>query len=216
MEHVAAEVRCLLLIRGFAQTALYPAPLNALHIANYFADALAPVWGGGALEKRVLKRAGIPRNRKIQAALDRLVGRGMLIPHDVSYEQTPYGSELRCFYATNASLTGRFSALVESDQYWADEAIFIAEVAMAVSTFGSRIDEGVQFDASYSDPLLDVDTVVDLETSQEHGSLTAVVNERIAALAAARYGRSLEPAELTNLYLRHLLTLSFSGGESRE
>jgi len=212
MADISSEVRSLLLIRGFSQTGLYPAPINALHIGNYFADALAPVWGGMALEKSVLKRAGIPRNRKIQTALDRLVGRGMLVPSGVSYEQTDHGPEMRCSYALNEPLTRRFTDTIESDAYWADVAMFVSEVALAVSTLGDQVDAGMQLDASYSDPLLDIDTVVNLDAKQRGASRTVAVNERIAALAAETYGRSLEPAELTNLYLRHLLSLSFASG----
>lgn len=216
MDDISAEVRALLLVRGFAQTSLYPAPIEAIQIGNYFADALAPVWGGLALDKRVLKRAGIPRNRRIQSALDRLVGRGMLIPSGVSYDHTSDTPELRCSYELNDALTKRFSDTISTDPYWADAGTFVAEVAMAVSTLGNRADAGMQLDASYSDPLLDIDTVVDLDNTQVGASRTIAVNERIGALAAEKYGRSLEAAELTNLYLRHLLSLSFSAGDSIE
>lgn len=216
MEDISAEVRSLLLVRGFAQTSLYPTPVDAIQISNYFADALAPVWGGFALDKSVLKRAGIPRNRKIQAALDRLVGRGMLVPSGVSYDHTLRGPELRCSYELNDALTRRFADTVSTDPYWADAAMFVAEVAMAVSTLGNRANAGMQLDASYSDPLLDIDTVVDLDSTKVGASRTIAVNERIGALAAEKYGRSLEAAELTNLYLRHLLNLSFSAGDPIE
>jgi len=201
----AHELRALLIVNGFRGTSVYPVPVDAIHVTSYFADAFASVWKTPALTETVLKTRAVPRNRRLQDAIDRLVGRGLFIPTAISYSATPTGARLAASYSINRDLANRALEVVYADEEWRAQLDLTREVAIGIASLGhDRINQTVLADASYSDPLLDFNTVVDLGPDDGEQSKTADANERLAAVALRTLGQTLTPSELTAFYIRHL------------
>jgi hypothetical protein len=202
---IAYQLRALLIVEGFRATSVYPVPLDAIHAVAYFTDAFAPLWRTEALSENVLKTREVPRDRQLQDGIDRLVGRGVLLPSAVTYIQEASGSRLSASYSVNSTLAARVLAVARADAQWAIEENLTREIAIAAASLGhDRIARTVLADASYSNPLLDFNTVVYLDPDEGDISRTTDANDRLAEVAREVLGHSLSPTEITGLYMRHL------------
>lgn len=210
MTALADQTRALLIIRSFARSAVYPASAAAIHTVSYLADALASVWGIRPLEDAVLKTGWVPHSAKLHSAIDALIGRGMVDVANVQYVERGARLDLQADYSLNDVLCGRVLAVLDSDPEWHVEFQALREISTCVVGMGrDRMPRAALVDASYSDPLLDTNTVLDLEPDAgEAPTRTKQANNEISRLAAERVGRALSPAELTNLYIRHLFPLT--------
>jgi hypothetical protein len=212
MSHITDEIRTLLIIRAFSGGSLYPVNVDAVHTVSYLADALAAVWGITPLEDTVLKTGWIPRSAKLQAAIDSLIGRGMVDVSTVDYEQRGNRLDLTADYSLNLDLCSRVIAAIDRDPDWQLEFQALREIATCAAGMGrDRLPRAVLVDASYSDPLLDTNTVLNLEPDEgQTPTRTERANRELSRIATERIGRDLSPAELTNLYIRHLFPLTES------
>ena len=94
-------------------------------------------------------------------------------------------------------------SLARSYKRQARKLDFVREVVYAASGLGpSGIDDLGQVDAAYSDPLIDVGNVVDIDTEAGRANATARVALRFGELT--QDSRELTDAELVHLYVRHL------------
>ena len=86
---------------------------------------------------------------------------------------------------------------------------------MSVAGFGiDQLPRAALVDASYSDPLLDRNTLLDLDPDEGHSrSQTELANQKLSAVGLEWLSRQLAPAELTALYVRHLYPLIGDAGE---
>ncbi|MDX8143946.1 hypothetical protein SK854_17640 [Lentzea sp. BCCO 10_0061] len=177
-----------------------------MHTVAYFADALAPIWNIPVLESRLLKKVDVPSNPEIQADIDSLVGRGVLMPSSVHYLTVSSGRRIDAKYALNPTFSARILAAISSDEQFSRELSFVLEVTLALSGLGiSGMNQAVLVDATYSDPLVDFGSVVDLSPEDAQPTRTVQVSQRFTQLMASE--RALSDAELTHLYVRHLYGL---------
>lgn len=201
------QVRALLIVDGFRETALFPAPLNAIHAASYFVDVFAGLWDARSLSDTVLKTRRIPRNALFQNSVDRLVGRAVLIASDVRYNHESGPVVLDARYSLNDSMASDVLGLIRGDEFWATERTLVGEVTLGIGAVTSdRVPRTVAADATYADPLLDYNTLVDLRPDQGNPSKTRRASDELALLGVEAFGRKLSVPELTALYLRHLVS----------
>lgn len=210
MSHLRYQIRALLILRAMSRGSLYPAPLEAVHTMAYLADALASVWDLPVLDDMVLKTLWVPRSSGIQGALDRLVGASLTRVQNVDYVERGARIALQADYDLNEELVAPIFAVVDGDPDWSAEFLAISEISTAVTGMGrERFHRAALVDASYSDPLLDANTVVDLEPDMgDLPSRTQAANLELRAIALEELGRGLTPAEVTHLYARHLFALT--------
>lgn len=203
--HVRIAMRIVAIVHACDQEGISPAPLQVIHTVAYFADALAPLWNIPVVEGQLLKKVDAPSNPEIQADIDSLVGRGVLVPSSVRHIETSNGRRIDAKYALNMDFAGRILEAISLDEQFSKELSFIHEVTLALSGLGvSGMGNAVLVDATYSDPLLDFGSIVDL-SSDIAPTRTIQVSQRFSQLMST--DRRLSDAELTHLYVRHLYGL---------
>lgn len=210
------QVRALLMVRAFRETALYPAPLDGLHVVTYLTDALANVWKIRALDGAVLKTGRVPRSRGMQAAIDSLVGIGLLVPSDLHYVVQDGRHALHAAFSLNEEFSDRVLSVVDAHPESSAENTAIREISFAVAAFGNqRLPMAVLRDATYSDPLIDINSVLDLVPSAGgRATRTAQAGRSLDEIVRKKIGHSLTAAELTGLYVRHVFSLVGEGAAS--
>ncbi|MFS8104611.1 hypothetical protein LFM09_46665 [Lentzea alba] len=198
-------IRLVAIVHACERAGISPAPLQVIHTVAYFADALAPLWNIPVVEGQLLKKADVPSNPEIQADIDSLVGRGVLIPSSVRHVETSNGRRIDAKYALNMDFAERILEAISLDEQFSKELSFVHEVTLALSGLGvSGMGNAVLVDATYADPLLDFGSIVNLSPDIVP-TRTVQVSQRFSQLMSTE--RSLSDAELTHLYVRHLYGL---------
>jgi hypothetical protein len=199
-----------MIIRAFERGAFYPTPLEAVHTVTYLCDILATAWGLQPLSRSVLKTSWVPRSSSLQAGLDRLVGMGLVEATSLEFQMHGPRHVLQADYGLIADRCAPVFAVLDKDPDWAREYSAIGEITYVVAAMGrDRVPRAVLVDASYNDPLLDSETVLDLRPdTQDRVTRTEAVGRELARIGRQEVGRSLTPAELTGIYVRHLYALS--------
>lgn len=196
------SVRVLLLLDALARAGVVPTPARALHEMAYLANVLSPVFDLAPFDAKLLKRPSGPYYPELQQAVDRLVGRGLVEAHDVEYRRLEEEKRYRVVASYRLCRVRVQAALDRHGQLFAEEAVFLHELASAYSALSdSQFGRAALEDARYGDKSVDVDNVIDFG---EYAS-PAKNFSRNAALAFAS-GRRLQPAERLYLYLDHLGT----------
>lgn len=193
-------VRVLVLLDALAQVGLVPTPARALHELAYLANVLSPVFDLTPFDAKLLKRSSGPYYPELQQGIDRLVGRGLVDARDVEYRLVEEEKRYRVVasYRLRRSLVE--AALHRHSQVYAQEALFLRELAAAYSVLTDvQLGRAALEDARYADKSVDVENVIDFG---EYASPSKNFS-RNAAMAFAP-GRQLEPAERLYLYLDHL------------
>jgi hypothetical protein len=199
LDHVKRQLRVIAILAGADGAGLAPIPARDLHIAAYFTDVLAPVWGLRILEAQLLKRRGGPMSPALQSDLDLLVGRGVVAAENVGYEEDEPGRwRLEASYRLNDDLARPILDAAETLPDIAHQLAFTREVLLALSVLDvAEIAEAPSSDATYGSLLVDFDDVLNV------GDQSATVQ------VARRFGQlqpeiDLSAPEMIHLYVRAL------------
>lgn len=207
---IRGSIRLLTIVDSAEHVGLVPMTARLIHVAAYLTNALSPVWNLAPYTTEVLKLAGGPYDPGLQQELDRLVGRGILIVHEPSYEYTEDdGWRLAAEY----KLHHEFSRpILDGAMRYPDEAEasrVVREICLALAAAPTDELEGlVRSDVSYANPAVSPKSVVDLfgVDGNNPSSRTA---QRFGTISPR--GVATTPAEEAHLYIRHMLRIGASG-----
>jgi hypothetical protein len=203
--HLRRQLRVVAILASAEAAGIAPLPSAHLHTIAYFADALAPVWGLRILDAQLLKRKDGPMSPVLQQDVDRLVGRGVVVPLHVRHVEGADGRwSLDACYALNAAFGGRITDAVGRYPEQAEQLEFVTEVVHALAALGPWSAKASSSDAAYADEVIDYGNVVDIETLRSGVNLTARVALRIGHVMKPQ--AELSPAELVHLYVREVYT----------
>ena len=214
MASLQRRVRLVLLLDASREAGLEPLPTSRLHLIGYLSNVLSPIWdmptniGSALWAKRsdigsVLKRRAGPFYPDLQADLDRLVGMGIVTVTDLHYAHID-GDHYRLegTYRVNTTAARPILACLSSLPGEAEAARSVREIVLALSGLSDdEIDAVATQDATYCDPTIGVDNVVDFgEWSSTNYSAAAA--HRASELIPTH--ASVGPGEKIHLYVRHL------------
>jgi hypothetical protein len=204
LQRTERKFRLVAILDACRQAGLSPTSVTTLHTISYLADALAPVWHLPILDGQILKRRGHLFFPSLQRDLDLLVGHGVVQVARVRYlpNEDGHGWRLDAHYWLESEFSERVLSVARSYELQRRKLRFVREVVYAASGLGpDGIDNLGRIDAAYSDPLVDVGGVVDIDTKTGDNA-TAQVALRFAKLTED--SRELTNSELVHLYVRHL------------
>ena len=195
------EVRCVQLLDAARRAGLEPIKFAYLHAFAYLTEALSPVWGVQASTGEVLKREGLPFFPRLQGALDRLVWRGVVEIDDFSYiqdDRQKWSLEATCHLSKERS-----TVVLERQRLFADErerSDLYLQIALGLAQ-SENITDLFMNDASYSDPSVSVDRLIEFSPGAS-ANLSARVADQFSKLVSP--GRGLASGERVGLYMAHL------------
>lgn len=205
LQHTERKLRLVSILDACRFVGLSPTSIAAVHTIAYLADALAPVWDLPILDGQILKRRRHPFFPSLQRDLDLLVGQGVVQAARVRYLQNEkgHGWRLDAHYTLETEFSERILSATRRYEFQTKKLKFIREVVYAASGLGpDGIDNLGEIDAAYSDPLVDVGGVVDIDTESGRANASAQVALRFGELTPD--SRVLTDSELVHLYVRHL------------
>jgi hypothetical protein len=202
VEVLRRQVRLVMLLDAAEGAGLLPLKILRLHAFAYLSNVLAPVWDMPVLDGRILKRRGGPFYPDLQQDLDRLVGRGVAVISGVGHIQ----DEAKRWRLEGAYRLNRKFAdpILEALSQFPEErrlGSFILELSYALSALSDdELDRAFSEDATYSDPMVTIDNVIDFADWRERN---------YSANAADKFenvipGGNATPGEKLHLYVRHL------------
>jgi len=195
------EVRCVQLLDASRRAGMEPIKFGHLHAFAYLTEALSPVWGVHASTGEVLKREGLPFFPRLQAALDRLVWRGLVEIDDFSYVQDDrqkWTLDATCHLA-RARATEMLKRL-NSFEEERDRSDLFLEIALGLAQSDDVSDVFLN-DASYSDPSTSVDRLIEFAPATSE-NLSARVADQFSQLINPGHG--IASGERVGLYMAHL------------
>lgn len=199
------QIRVIAILHAYSGSSWHPTAVRYVHAVSYFVDALAHAWHLAPLEDLVLKSSDLPRSLQMQMAIDRLVGAGVVIPSEIRFTKDGGRWRFEANLRLNEDLAAPILEVLASDDGWSRELLFVREIASAVQGLGQdALVPALMLEASYADPQVDWNSVVDLDPDQGKMSRTMAMSERLMDLARTRIGRELSDSELASLYVRHL------------
>lgn len=201
---IRRRVRLIVLLKAAEQAGLSPIPVMRLHTMAYLANVLAPVWDMPSLEGKILKRQGGPFYPALQADLDRLVGLGVAKVEGLRHIQDLNGSwRLEGSFSLNHNLADPIFSYLDSFPEERAASAFINELALALSTMSDAdMDQAMQEDATYSDPLVGDGNVIDFNEWTKGRNFSANAANHFAEILPS--GGTTTPGEKIHLYMRHL------------
>jgi hypothetical protein len=157
------KIRLVVLLQAAENAGLIPIPIMRLHMLAYLSNVLAPVWDMPVLEGKLLKRRSGPFYPVLQGDLDRLVGTGVVFVANLSHVLDEDGRwRLEGSYRLNHEFADRVVEGIEAFSPERHVRQFIDELAYAMSALSFEdIDSAAEEDATYSDSVIDVGSVVD-------------------------------------------------------
>lgn len=196
------QVRLVMLLDAAEAAGIVPLRIMRLHAFAYLSNVLAPVWSMPVLSGTVLKRRGGPFYPELQHDLDRLVGQGVAVISDVGHVQDE-GKRWRLEGAYRLNRTFADPVLATLATFPDENRLgtFILELGYALAVLSdSEFDRAVSEDATYSDPLVSVDNVIDFADwrSRNYSANAAETFEQVIP------GGNATPGEMLHLYVRHL------------
>ena len=202
LKEVERKLRVLVILDSAEAVGLDPLPAVPLHTIAYFTDVLAPVWNLPVVDGQMLKRDR-PYYPSLQDDIDRLVGQGVVLVNDLQYVRMSRGGwRAEGNYKLHHQFADRILDVAKGWSSRANEISFIREVVFATSGLGLEgIGNASAADATYSDPLVDLGGMIELERGREQNP---------SARVALRFGTLLDQAptltnaEMINLYVRQL------------
>lgn len=203
-EHVDSlrrRVRLVLLLDAAEAAGISPMKILRLHAFAYLSNVLAPVWDMPILDEEVLKRRGGPFYPEMQHDLDRLVGLGVAVVSGVGHVQD---ENKRWRLEGSYRLNRKFAdAILRSLTAFPEESRlgeFIRELGFALSALSDgELDVAFSQDATYSDPMVATDNVVNFAKYRDNYSANAA--ERFEDVLTSGYA---SPGEKLHMYVRHL------------
>ena len=210
LDAIQRRVRLVLLLDASRQAGIEPLPTLRLHSIAYLANVLSPVWdmlgdGNISLKKNgsILKQKSGPFYPDLQTDLDRLVGMGVARVSDLRYQNIDgVRFRLEGSYGLNSDLAAPVLKYLHSLPDEAATARYIRELVLALSALSDEeIDSAASQDATYSDPSIGLDNVIDFgEWANRNYSSAAA--QRAGELVHAR--TVVGASEKVHLYIRHL------------
>lgn len=202
VEVLRRQVRLVMLLDAAEAAGLVPLRILRLHAFAYLSNVLAPVWNMPVLNGTVLKRRGGPFYPELQHDLDRLVGQGVAVINDVSHVQDEAKRwRLEGAYRLHRAFADPILATLATFPDESRLATFIFELGYALAALSdSELDRAFSEDATYSDPLVSVDNVIDFADwrSRNFSANAAEMFEQVIP------GGNATPGEKLHLYVRHL------------
>lgn len=197
------RIRLVMLLDAAEQAGLLPLSLVRLHAFAYLSNVLAPVWQLAPLDGKLLKRQGGPFYPELQHDLDRLVGMGVVTIAELRYVAD---ANERWRVDGSCRLNRAFAApILEAVARYDDERrllAFVQELAYALSALGdAELDRLFTQDATYTDPLVSVDNVIDFAEWRDTNHTADVANYFDRLLPG---GIQPTMGEKLHLYARHL------------
>jgi hypothetical protein len=197
------QARILVLLDGAAKAGLAPIGIIPFHAFAFLSNVLAPVWDMPALDGKILKRKGGPYYPTLQADLDRMVGMGMVLISQVAHVRDDDDKwRLEGQYCLNRQLASRAVDYLLQLPGEGRFAAFATELAYALSALGeTELERALEEDATYSDPSVSENNVVDFEEWARRNPSTNAANYFNHFMPR---GTKATPGEKLHLYVRHL------------
>ncbi len=196
------RVRLVVLLDAAETAGLVPIPILRLHAFAYLSNVLAPVWNLSALDVKVFKRRGGPFYPALQRDLDRLVGMGVVKITGLGHARDDDGRwRLEGSYRLNHELAVPMLRQLNTYEEEVRLVSFVQELAYALSALSDDdLDLAFSEDATYSNPLVSFDNVVDFDERLSNYSANAA--QYFDRLIPG--GGRATPGEKLHLYVRHL------------
>lgn len=202
MASLARQVRLVSLLDAAAHSGLTPLSARHIHAIVYISDALAPLWDLVPLTSEVLKQQGGPYDAELQRDLDHLVGKGLVAVDDVQYE---WSRELGWRVTALYSASELSQPLLRTIAEFPDEAntmSILREICLAISALPDEsVDATLASDVTYTDGYIGPNTLVVLQDEDDSNRSSRLARRFQDVVGPVR---NLGPAELANLYVRHL------------
>lgn len=197
------QARLLILLDCVAKAGLDPLGIIPLHAYAYLANVLAPVWEMPALDGKVLKRRGGPFYPVLQRDLDRMVGNGMVCVSRVGHVRDLDGMwRLEGRYALTRTICSPALNYLMSLPDERRFSAFALELALALSALGDdELETALVEDATYSDPSVSANNVIDFEEWTIRNPSTNAANFFSQLMPR---GTTAGPGEKLHLYVRHI------------
>ena len=193
------QVRLLMLLDAAERAGIAPLRLRVLHTYAYLSNVLAPVWRQRIFESYLLKSAEGPFYPGLQRDLDRLVGRGLAVIHELSFARDENDQwRMDATFSLNRELA--YAALRGMAEYSNYQRVhsFVQEVAYALSALDDReLEDLTSQDPTYSDDAIGDGNVIEFGNWNDK-NFSANSALHFANLYGATRG------ELLHLYVRHL------------
>ncbi len=200
-----AQVRVLRMLSALSAAGIEEVGVQDFHAFAFFTEVLAPVWGLASPTGDVLKEEGGPHYPVLQAALDRLVGLGLVRVARLTGDDRGGRWRLDVTFAIRALVAAPVITLLDNmpDE---DPAIveFLEQLAFSFADIpADRRDDAALVDALWSAAVYDENRLI--EFAGDRDGRTA---RNYSADAARRFQRfapndvNLSPAEQTSLYMR--------------
>ena len=209
-DSIQRRVRLVLLLDASREAGIDPLPTLRLHLIAYLANVLSPVWDmpsadDSSLKKNgsVLKQRSGPFYPDLQTDLDRLVGMGIVEVKNLQYQSLDGGRYwLEGSYRANQEMAKPIMSYLYSLSNEAETAKYVRELVLALSTLSDEeIDSAASQDATYGDPNIGIDNVIDFgEWASTNYSAAAAL--RVGELVKS--GAVVAASEKVHLYIRHL------------
>jgi hypothetical protein len=200
---IRSRIRLIALLHVTEAAGLAPLPLLRLHTVAFLSNVLAPVWEMPIMDGKILKRRGGPFYPSLQRDLDHLVGTGLVLISNLNIvlnEQNQW--QLEGAFRLNHLFSNRVLDTICTFESEVHILGFLQELAYAFSALGdSEMDLATVEDATYGDPLVDFENVIDFAEWQRK-NYSANAAERFENLLPG--GSRPSAAEKIHLYVRHL------------
>lgn len=200
---IRRRIRLVVLLQASAEAGIEPLPSMRLHAIAYLANVLAPVWDMPSADGAILKRSGGPFYPDLQRDLDRLVGLGVASVADLRHVRLDDNHyRVEASYRLNPRMAAPILEYLSTLPEEAEAARFVRELALALSSLSDEeIDRAVTEDATYSNPRIGPDNVIDFGEWIE-ANYSAAAAEKVGSLIPT--GAVVGASEKVHLYVRHL------------
>ncbi|MFM9975979.1 MAG: hypothetical protein ACKVON_15565 [Beijerinckiaceae bacterium] len=200
---IRRRVRLVALLEASREAGIEPLPTRRLHLIAYLANVLSPVWDMPSVDGSVLKRLGGPFYPDLQGDLDRLVGLGVVHVESLRHQRLDDDHyRLEGSYRLNPEFANPILAHLRAIPEEETAARFVRELILALSSLSDEeIDLAINEDATYSNPSIGNDNVIDFgEWMGANYSATAA--QKVGGLIPT--GAAVGASEKVHLYVRHL------------
>lgn len=209
-DSIRRRVRLVVLLDASREAGLDPLPALRLHLISYLTNVLSPVWDMGTAQNgslgndgSILKNEIGPFYPDLQQELDRLVGMGVVKVEKLRYRPIGAGRTLLDGrYRINSEVAEPILTHLSSIASEAHTARYVRELVFALSALSDEeLDRAASEDATYGDPTVSVDNVVDFgEWLSTNYSVASA--KTMGALVTTGVG--VGASEKVHLYIRHL------------
>lgn len=200
---IRRRVRLVALLEASREAGIEPLPTLRLHLIAYLANVLSPVWDMPSVDGSVLKRRGGPFYPDLQNDLDRLVGLGVVQVGSLRHQRLDDDHyRLEGSYRLNPDLARPILAHLRAVPNEEAAARFVRELVLALSSLNDEeIDRAITQDATYANPMVGNDNVIDFGEWMG-ANYSAAAAEKVGDLIST--GATVGASEKVHLYVRHL------------